>query len=577
MRANFTYLYQIKSSKNYFFRIRSNIFNILCNYPRTSGHFVASLKTPLLDEAMWLSRFIKRKITEDVQMHTQTLNTIQIKALAQLSHDISSIQLELELNRFLKQSFNHWLQVGKKMIQLGVISPEALGELRTVPETTIKNVFSHGMNDEIPITVQSSTLQRFEAESARLGGSLTPHRDEALMVNRLIAEFQKLARKNEQYDPDMVSATPGIEPIEGVEFLHLLETMKRFTASFRRAERKVETKRNQHLLLSNCMQQFYDLKVAHLGASSQQQYATSFKILRDFLGSDMLVTEIDKQTVVRIQSHLQKLPSGRVIRGKPETLGVKSINKYMSNFRSFFTWLIEQMQLVSTNPFAQMSIKLKKGQHQNKRRKFKPAEIQQLLAYQPRRKNEADGFRDAANWVPAIALYSGMRLNEVAALRLRDIYKIEGVWVFDLREHQLKTDGSARIVPIHSKLIQRGLLDYWTAQKQATQLLLFPELQTEECLTARDGLGTPVSKWFNRTMLPALGIDKKMERDLSLLIDFHCCRTTVVCAFKDKGVSSYQAKAILGHVEDDITFGTYAGDENVGIDVLKRVIEMLDY
>lgn len=577
MRANFTYLYQIKSSKNYFFRIRSNIFNILCNYPRASGHFVASLKTPILDEAAWLASFIRRKIMEDAKMHAQRLNNIQIKALAQLSHDISSIQLELELNRFLKDSFTHWLNVGKKMIQLGVISPEALGELRTVPDATIKNTFSCNMDDEIPVTVQSSTLKAFEAESKRLGGSLAPRRDEALMVSRLIAEFQKLARKQEQYDPAMVSATPSIDPIEGVEFLHLLETMKRFTAAFRRAERKVETKKNQHLLLSNCMQQFYDLKVKHLGASSQQQYQTSFKILSDFLGNDTLVTEIDKQTVVRIQSHLQKLPSGRVIRGKPETLGVKSINKYMSNFRSFFTWLIEQMQLVSTNPFAQMSIKLKKGQHQNKRRKFKPDEIQQILAYQPRRKNEADSFRDAAHWVPAIALYSGMRLNEVAALRLRDLYKIEDVWVFDLREHQLKTDGSARIVPIHSKLIQRGLLDYWTTQKQGNQLLLFPELQTEECLTARDGLGTPISKWFNRTMLPALGIDKKMERDLSLLIDFHCCRTTVVCAFKDKGVSSYQAKAILGHVEDDITFGTYAGDENVGIDVLKRVIEMLDY
>ena len=174
MRANFTYLYQIKSSKNYFFRIRTNIFNILCNYPLTSAHFVASLKTPLLDEAAWLASFIKRKLMEDVKMHTQTLNNIQIKALAQLSHDISSIQLELELNRFLKQSFNHWLNVGKKMIQLGVISPEALGELRTVPDATIKNAFSHGLDDEIPITVQSSTLKVFEAESQRLGSSLAP-------------------------------------------------------------------------------------------------------------------------------------------------------------------------------------------------------------------------------------------------------------------------------------------------------------------------------------------------------------------------------------------------------------------
>ena len=149
--------------------------------------------------------------------------------------------------------------------------------------------------------------------------------------------------------------------------------------------------------------------------------------------------------------------------------------------------------------------------------------------------------------------------------------------MFDLSEHQLKTDGSARIVPIHSKLIERGFLQYCEEQKEAKMLFLFPELQTEEFLTARDGLGMPVGRWFNRTMLSKFGIDKKRERDMRLLIDFHCTRTTVACVFKNKGVSSYQAKAILGHVDDDITFGNYAGGENVGIDVLKRVIEMLDY
>lgn len=577
MRAQFTHLYRVKSSKNYFFRIRTNFFKKMSNHSFASEHFVASLKTKVLDEALWLASFIKRKIMEDVKMHTQTLNNIQIKALAQLNHDIDSIQLEIELNRFLKDSFNHWLQVGKKMIQFGVIAPGALAELRTVPEATIRETFDDNMGDEIPVTVHSRTLWAFEAESKRLGGSLEPRRDEALMVNRLIAEFQKLARKQDRYDHEMVSATPVTDPIEGVEFLQLLETMKRFTASFRRTERKFKTERNVNLQLSVCIENFCKSKFKEVGYSAQQQYKKSFDVLCSILDPTYLVTELDRQIAIKVKNKIMELPSGRTVRGKKTTLSVKSVNKYLTNYFTFCAWLVDSMQLITSNPFSNMQLSLKEAKHQAKRRQFSLTEISRLLSYSPSDKREAADFRDAAFWLPKISLYSGMRLNEAAGLKIRDIYVVNGIWVFDLSEHQLKNEHSKRLVPVHSKLIQLGLLDFCEKQKAASEFMLFPELQSATRLIGRDGLGTPVSKWFNRTVLPKICINKDAERDLGLLIDFHCTRTTVASYFKRHGVNAYVVKQILGHVDDDITFGVYGGNEQVSLSVLKDTIELISY
>ena len=51
-------------------------------------------------------------------------------------------------------------------------------------------------------------------------------------------------------------------------------------------------------------------------------------------------------------------------------------------------------------------------------------------------------IRDENFWLPLIAVFSGMRQEEICQLRLEDVRQAEGIWVFDLREgdgRQLKT------------------------------------------------------------------------------------------------------------------------------------------
>lgn len=113
-------------------------------------------------------------------------------------------------------------------------------------------------------------------------------------------------------------------------------------------------------------------------------------------------------------------------------------------------------------------------------------------------------------WVPLIALHSGMRINEIAQLLLSDLTVIDGINCFNVtdepdphdeddkqeiaRRKSIKTEAGKRVVPIHPKLIELGLLSYAQTLRQAGHIRLFPDLATEN----RDGPGQPASKQFGR-------------------------------------------------------------------------------
>jgi integrase len=176
-------------------------------------------------------------------------------------------------------------------------------------------------------------------------------------------------------------------------------------------------------------------------------------------------------------------------------------------------------------------------------------------------------------------MYSGQRLNEIAGSKLKDIGCREGIHYFDLTERHIKNKSSERLVPIHSKLISYGFLDYVKVCRERGDTYLFQDLHNKRKSAGRDGFGEPVSKWFNRTMLKNIGIDKEQELDELYLIDFHCLRKTVLNCFKNHGVSDYVVRQLVGHDKnDDITFDVVYGEGAVTqLSVLQRVIEQIDY
>jgi integrase len=117
-------------------------------------------------------------------------------------------------------------------------------------------------------------------------------------------------------------------------------------------------------------------------------------------------------------------------------------------------------------------------------RPFKPTELERLFTGPEYRRFAADPSLHHCYWLPLIGLYTGARINEVCQLNPQcDIRQEQGVWVFDITEasetdtrvkKSVKNNPSRRLVPVHSRLLDLGLLAYVEKRKGSGDRLLFP-------------------------------------------------------------------------------------------------------
>lgn len=142
---------------------------------------------------------------------------------------------------------------------------------------------------------------------------------------------------------------------------------------------------------------------------------------------------------------------------------------------------------------------------------------------------------------------TGARVNEIAQLLLSDVLADDGVYYLNLESDnesgkKLKNANARRKIPLHSKLISLGFIDYVNALKDAGYTRLFPELKPHKT----KGYGRPVSAWFNESLLAGR---LKLERNRSK--SFHSFRHSVSTLLKEKGVSSELRAQLLGHVRGE--------------------------
>ena len=173
-------------------------------------------------------------------------------------------------------------------------------------------------------------------------------------------------------------------------------------------------------------------------------------------------------------------------------------------------------------------------------------------------------IRDERFWLPVIAVFSGMRQEEICQLHVEDVREAEGIWYFDLNDRPprtLKNESASRFVPIHRELIRLGLLEDVERCRQHGEERLFPRLQPG----GADGrLGHAFSKWFTR-----------YRRDVGLYrpgLDFHSFRHTATTLMHQAGVE----RAVIDHVTGHATPGEtsrYTKGSRLGqlMDAIERI------
>ena len=247
---------------------------------------------------------------------------------------------------------------------------------------------------------------------------------------------------------------------------------------------------------------------------------------------DMPVTKYGKQDAVSFKDWL--MTSGK----SPTT-----INKYLQKLSLFFKWIANHHEGVN-NVFEGLSIQ--RAKETKPRTAYTPEEFRQFISW-------AKGLKGHRKWISLLGAYTGARANEICQLYADDVQCIDGIWCLNIRsnrpDQKLKTENSARLVPIHSDVLAEGFLEFVEGR---IGLRLFAELSLVMGYYSH-GWG----KWFNRNR----PTDK----------DFHSLRHTVGTELKSAGVPIQYTAAILGHETGGISYDRYGGQ--VAINNLKMALE----
>ena len=189
------------------------------------------------------------------------------------------------------------------------------------------------------------------------------------------------------------------------------------------------------------------------------------------------------------------------------------------------------------------------------------------------------GCKEAAAWLPLLALYTRGRLEELCQLQLSDIKSENGIaylQILDLPDEDSVNEGSAgskpikilknepsrRIIPIHRALIEAGFLNYVADQRKAKVVRLFPYLKPD----AKYGrLGANWSKWWGRwrRVLGLNGRDKC----------FHAFRHVFKTAARAAKIEEQYSDALTGHSGG----GTGRDYGRFPLDVLNEMIQSIRY
>lgn len=306
------------------------------------------------------------------------------------------------------------------------------------------------------------------------------------------------------------------------------------------------------------------------------------------------INQINKRLILEYEALIAQLPTNyrkshklRNLRfgelceatwDKPK-LSDASVDKYTLTLRAFINWCQD------TDRMPPWKLPRYEGRDKrnskDKRHPFTKEELPKLfnssmftghapdLEQQLRRHKPGELLiKDHNYWVPLIGLYSGMRLREIIQLSITDIRYEDEIAFMDINEDgegkSLKNHASRRQMPIHLELIKLGFLQYVESIKEQGHKRVFPYAKP----TAAGAPADLFSRQFARYLI-AIGIKHKK-------LSFHSFRHTFIDqAARQARLPDHMIKALVGHADQTITFGTYGG--RMSMEELAEAIAKIHY
>lgn len=246
-----------------------------------------------------------------------------------------------------------------------------------------------------------------------------------------------------------------------------------------------------------------------------------------------------------------------------------TVNNALADLRHFFSWAMRHDHYPDgRNPADGIDLEGVTEKHYDA---FSDEEVTRMFTHSDFLKQRET--YPARYWLPLILLYTGARREEIAQLSPTDIKQDGPVWYFDITDDaetgkRVKNTASKRRTPVHSKLIELGLLEF--VNRRHGEPLLLPKQQGRgaRLSTRRRTCGDSVGKWHTLFRAKA-GIEGRKT--------LHSFRGTLVTKLLATGCPEDIRKIIVGHASEDVHGSVYTKRDKIPLVMLNEHLERVAF
>ncbi len=339
------------------------------------------------------------------------------------------------------------------------------------------------------------------------------------------------------------------------------------------------------ILLTKAIELFISYKNGHVQSSSTKNLEGRTrlfgKILLEHTEKELRLTDITPELIKYYRETVPKLPAIR--NGNLSNASIKVLIKSTDTKRlsattikltfgvvgEFLEWLEKEIYPIEKGlRTLLLGWKAPKGSKPKKRMNFNDEQLKMIFESKTYKKGPIK--LPSMFWAPLISLYTGARAGEILQLEFSDIEQIDGIWLFNINDDddkKVKTKAGIRTVPIHSKLIELGFLDFLKTRNTMEITRIFPEEPRHT-----NGQFDSFSKRF-ATFKKNCGI----QSDETKMYDFHSFRHTIRTKLTEAYVEESLIDSIVGHENKSASIGRTIYNHSDLNPQKKEAIEKLQY
>ncbi|MCC5991281.1 MAG: tyrosine-type recombinase/integrase [Rhodobacteraceae bacterium] len=287
------------------------------------------------------------------------------------------------------------------------------------------------------------------------------------------------------------------------------------------------------------------------GKSANDQ-RTAREVVED-IDSDEVETRNEMERKLAEQGLPPAEIEDRLAAARVKRISARTVQRHQTALKAILDYALSR-RLIESNPFkgrvlTEAEVNRRKRTENRVARKGWGEEIYTLLRTKVFRE-PLDSPDEPLFWAPLIAMFAGLRLEEILQLRIRDFGKEDGIFYVavqnEIGSQTTKSESSIRRVPLHNALLDLGLPELVDIRRQQGMSRLFPHM------TRSKSKGT-----FSAIMSKRFGYYRRSVGITDDFLDFHALRTEFHVRLTRAGVEDYVRKILMGHQHTEVTYTAY--------------------